>query len=368
MLTLKKYKFEILLLLFLSFSFFLTFYTTGFPLGGDNWVGRVQVLAGEAGAEIFSEGLGQAFLRPLGPLVAYFFTFFGLDAYSAMLLEDLIFYLVTPFLFFYAANYFFQDKKLAFYSSVFYSASYPFFKYSLGYMTDIGAWFFLILSILLTFKYLAVHQTDPKIENRILWLNPIVCFLGFLMKENGIVGIGFFVLIILLATGFDLSAKFKKVMVSASLLVLLVIIYQIVYYSIFHFNSFDFFTVTKDIYFNRNYNFFGIIKKIVTLFSLGWLYVLLGFYRIFKDKNRRNKIIILSLIPISFSFLLWPYQSERLMAIAVPLLSLLATAGINIKKPGIKFRLTESLLIIIFIVISRLTDYFIINFDFSFLG
>ncbi len=368
MLTLKKYKFEILLLLFLSFSFFLTFYTIGFPTGGDNWVGRIEVLAGQAGAEIFSEGLGQVFLRPLGPLVAYFFTFFGLDAYSAMLLEDLIFYLVTPFLFFYAANYFFQDKKLAFYSSIFYSASYPFFKYSLSYMTDIGAWFFLSLSILLTFKYLAVHQTDPKVGNRILWLNPIVCFLGFLMKENGMVGIGFFVLIILLATGFNWSVRFKKVMVPVLLFFLLVIIYQIIYYSMFHFNSFNFFSYTAETYFQRSYTLVGILKKIITLFSLGWLYALLGFYRIFKGQNRQNKIIILSLIPISFSFLLWPYQSERLMAVAVPLLSLLATAGINIKKPGMKLRLAESLLIIIFIAISRLTDYFIINFNFSFIG
>ncbi len=111
MANLKKFKFEIFLFLFLVFSFFLTFYTIGFPEGGDNFVGRVSFLTGQTGSEIFwpGRGFGWAFLRPLGPAMAAVISpLFG--AYGAMLLEDLIFYLLTPFVFFYAANYFFQQK------------------------------------------------------------------------------------------------------------------------------------------------------------------------------------------------------------------------------------------------------------------
>ena len=363
---LKKYKFEIFLIFLLIINFYLIYLVFGFEPGGDGWgyIKQTEILAGDP--FLYQKGSlqdwGRAFLRPLGPIIGALFLPLTNNAFGAVLLQNLIFYLLTPFLFFYAAHCFFKQKRLAFYSTVFYICAYPYLKFTLNYMFDIGAWFFIVLSILFTLKYLSVYKTDKKTANNILLFNPVVCFLGFLMKESGGLGIGFFILVILLATDFTLKEKIKKILIPIFLFSILLIFYEVAFYSSYHYYSFDFFSTISDT-FPRTYNFSNIAKKLIAVFSLGWFYVVLGTHRIFKEKDRRKMMILLALIPISFSFLFWSYQAERLMYVAGPLLAFLAVIGINIKRQGIKYRLTESLLIILFIAFNYLIDYLISNFD-----
>lgn len=365
---LKKYKFEILLIFILVANFFLIFQIFGFELGGDagGFLGGVDYLTGKKEVEFFSQEFGRLFLRPLAPLIGAFLTILVADSYQSMLLQNLIFYLTAPFLLFYAAYYFFKQKKLAFYASVFYITAYPYLDHSLNFMSDIGVWFFLVLSILLSLKYLSVHKANPKVGNIILWLIPIICFLGFLMKESGSIGIGFFILVILLATDFDLKEKIKKILLVTVIFSIILVAYEVVSYILFNYNFIVFYSDNLNHYANRNYNLSSIIKKLIATFSIGWLYVVFGAYRIFKSQDWQKKIILLALIPTSFSFLLWNYQTSRLMYVIGPLLSLLAVAGINIKKSGVKFRIIEALLIILFIVFNCLTQYLARNFDLLF--
>ncbi len=365
--NLRKYKFEIFLILILSLNFFLIFQIFGFTLGGDfaGYVEPISFLAGKTELNLSLQELGRLFLRPLGLIIGSFLAFFT-DAYSAMILEDLIFYLATPFLIFFAAYYFFKQKRPAFYAAIFYASAYPYLKFTINYMTDVGAWFFLVLSICLTLKYLSIYKSNPGGGKKILLLNPVLCFLGFLIKEDGGLGIGFLVLAILLATDLRLKEKIKNILITSFLFLALMVIYQIIFYNAYHYQFFSLFSTAADSYSARNYNFGSVAKKLTALFSIGWVFIAFGFFRIFKSKDRQKKMILLALIPTSFSFLLWPYQAERLMFVAGPLLSLLAAAGINMKKDGFKCRFLEGVLIIIFIGFNYLTDYLIINFDLLF--
>lgn len=357
---LKHYKFEIILLIILAINFFLIYLVFDFRLGGDDFIEPARFVLGEEGAQPNR----QFFIRPLGTLMTAGLAQF-MDVYQAAILKNLVFYLLTPFLLFYAADYFFKNKRTAFYSAIFYATAFPYLKFSLNYMVDIVSWFFLVLSIFLTLKYLSLtrENNNQKTANLILYLNPIICFLGFLVKESGGIGIIFFVLAILLVSNLSFKQKIKKIFIISAIFLLFVFLFQVFITYKYDDNLIKASQWASQSYLEKSYSITNIFKKIIALFSIGWLYVAIGIYKIFKAKDKRKILILLALVPGSLLFLIWPYQAERLMYIIGPLLALLAAAGIALKQNGWHYRLAEICFLILFIIFNYSIDYLVRNYD-----
>lgn len=92
-------------------------------------------------------------LKPLGILMALPFEFLGAGA--GLIAQNIVFYLLSTFLIFKIADLIFNDKKQAFLASLFFVTITQVLEVGLAYLTDMGAWFFYLLSIYLTLLYLA---------------------------------------------------------------------------------------------------------------------------------------------------------------------------------------------------------------------
>lgn len=358
MVAFNKIKLEVILLLFLAANFYLIFFVFHFNQPGDDYIYEIRYFAGDKSIVIDSFPKARVFLRPLVPAVGALLTNFT-DPFSALLAQDIFYYFLTPFLLYFAALLLFKDKKISLYAAIFYAGSYPYLKFTLNYMTDVAAWFFQVLSIFLTLKYLSIYKSDKKLANGLLILTPWVCFLGSLAKESGAVGIIFFILAILLATDYKFKVKMLNLaMVGAVIFILLASFQLIINYKFGH-NFFEMFSYHQGIYADKSHDFFKVIKKIAAVFSFGWILVVFGFYKLLKAADKTTKLAIFSLIPPSLIFLIWPYQAERLIFVAGPLLAFLAAYGLNSNKTNISWRFLEIIPLVFFVVVNYCLDYII---------
>lgn len=358
MIAFNKIKLEVILLLFLAANFYLIFFVFHFNQPGDDYVYEIKYFAGDESIIINSFPKARVFLRPLVPALGALLTNFT-DPFSALLVQDIFCYFLTPLLLFSAAFLIFRDKKISLFAAIFYAGSYPYLKFTLNYMTDVVAWFFQVLSIFLTLKYLSIYKSDKKLANGLLILTPLVCFLGSLTKESGAVGIIFFILAILLATDYKFKIKMLNLAVVGAIIFILLVSFQLIINYKFGYNFFELFSYTQKIYVDKSYDFFKVIKKIAVIFSIGWIFVFFGFYKLLKVADKTTKMVILSLILSSLTFLIWPYQAERLIFVAGPLLAILAAYGLNSNKTSIKWRFLEIIPLVFFVAINYCLDYII---------
>lgn len=269
-------------------------------------------------------------LRPLGPFLALPFEALGDGA--GLIIQNIIFYFLAAFLVFKIVEMIYQNKKQALWAVLFFVTATPVIESGLAYLTDMGAWFFYLLSLFLTLLYL-----KNKKENLVL-LNGFLSGVAVLMKENGGLGAIFFGLMILFSKGFNLKEKIWKIVKFALLFFLPIIILQAFAYKYFHYTSLDWYlrnaagspgegpALTALRYLGQLFRILGIL----------WIPLAFGLWVEIKNKNWARLKIYLALVPASFSFLLWSVSgSARAVFIFAPLGILLASFGFT--------RLTDSL-------------------------
>ena len=144
----KTHKFLLLALLFALLNMAAIFSVFGFQVYGDtpDWIDAIHWFRGEE-VEVSPLRL----IRPLGPLIAVPFEFLGEGA--GLIVQNILFYLLCTFLIFKITELIYHNKKQAFFACLFFITATPVIESGLAYLTDMGGWFFYLLSIFLTLIY-----------------------------------------------------------------------------------------------------------------------------------------------------------------------------------------------------------------------
>ena len=314
----------------------------GFQEYGDTegYINTIHGFLGQGEFEVFPW-----ILRPLGPLLAAPFEFLGEGA--GLIVQNVIFYLLSAYLIFRITELIYHKKRQAFFASLFFITATPVIEVGLSYLTDSGAWFFYLLSLFLTLLYL------KNGNEKLIPLNGFLCSLGFLMKENGGLGVLFFGIIILLSKKFSLKEKFFKIILFGIFFLIPLLIFQFFIYQHFHFTSLD--------WYHRGNGegallaTFRYLGQLFRVLGILWPFFLIGVWREWKEKNWEKLKIFFALLPASFSFLLWSTSAGgRATFIFAPLGIILASYGLEFFQPKMK----KATLIAFFMVLIIFNYYF----------
>lgn len=272
----------------------------------------------------------------------------------SILVQNVIFYFLCSYLIFLIINKIYKNPKQAFLGVCLLSAAYPVMAYGLAILIDAGGWFFYLLGILFSLKFLE----KQSIKNACLV--GLISGLGMYFKEVSIIGVFFFTSIILIATGLTLKEKIKYIFFCGISFSALFLLKEIIIYCITSFNSLDwYFFAWKGIKITGKgfyyYTPLRITIEVFRAFIFGWVFFLIGFRKEMLEKNeQRAKILISFLIP-AFSFLLWGWPHNRIMfAVLVPAV-LLASYGILGRKENF---IKETILLSLYVGI----NYFFLDF------
>ena len=318
---LKNNKFLIFAFIFALLNLGLIFSIFGSRTYADTpeWIETIHWLQGEE-TQVWPHRIS----RPLGLLLALPFEFLGEGA--GLIVQNIIFYLLCTFLIFKITELIYHNKKQALFASLFFVTATSVIEVGLAYSTDAGAWFFYLLSIFLTLLYL------KNKNEKLIILNGFLSGVGFLMKENGALGILFFGMIILLSKELNIKKKIFKIIRFGIFFLIPITLLQFFTYQYFNFTSLDFYLLhfTEDVrgtegLLLRSLKYFG---QLFRTLGILWIFFFIGLWREWQEKNPERIKIFLALVPFSFSFLIWPTSSGRFAFIFAPLGILLATRGL----------------------------------------
>lgn len=296
-------------------------------------------------------------LHPLGPLLALPFEY--IDPGAGLIVQNIIFYFLSIFLVFKIVVEIFSNKRQAFFSVILFASAIPVLKVGLAYLTDTGAWFFYFCSVLLSLYYI------KKRDFIFLGLSALLSGVGVLMKENGGLGLLFFTSLILLIHDIGWKDKFKKIFLFSLFFLFPIIIFQVYVYLAFEYTYLDWYLYNSEAFlFNYGIGWlalshtYGMLK---TLNYTGWLLFLVGLAVFFYEKSKglikkETTVILLALLPSSFSFLLWPASEIRLTFIFVLLGVLLASKGM-IFLESLLYGKGGKVLVFLFLIIIIFLNY-----------
>ncbi|MFZ5559780.1 MAG: glycosyltransferase family 39 protein [Patescibacteria group bacterium] len=299
--------------------------------------------------------------RPLAPLLSLPFEFLGEG--MGLLIQSIVFYLLAIYFIFKITEIVYKDQLQALFASIFYAFAIPALNYSLAFKaTNFGSWFFCIFSIYLTLLYF------KKRHEKLLIFNGLISGLGFLMKENGGLGILFFIAMVLLSKEFGLKEKVLKIIKFSAFFITPIILWEITVLVLTPFSHLDVFSHVWRTYIIEEgpIKTLSALTHLLALFAtfglLGWLVVLWGALKEWQNKNKERMKILLALVPFSSVSLIWPFPDTRHAFIVGTLGALLASYGLINLKNIFKNKKIGLLLIIVilslYIVFNYLSYYF----------
>lgn len=319
----QNHKYLILALFFASLNIGTIFLIFGFQRYGDTpeYLQTIRLLGGEDSGVIL-----RRIITPLGPFLALPFEFLGEGA--GLVVQNIIFYLLSAFLIFRITELIYHQKKQALLASLLFSSSVPLLTTGLAYLIDMGGWFFYLLSIFLTLLYL------KNKEGKFITLNGLLSGLGTLMKESGVLGMPFFGLAILLSGDLKFKEKISKLLHFAVFFLIPFLAFQAFMFKYFHFTFLNVYlngrvgqAAGEEGLILSSMRYLG--QFFIVLGTL-WPFVLIGALREVREKNQARLKIFLALLPSSLSFLFWSTGAGmRTVAFFLPLGILLATYGLD---------------------------------------
>lgn len=316
-----KYKYLVVALLLTLLNLFLLWIFFGFQSDVDSGGYLETIKALLAGDRDFLSLLPHRILRPGGVFLALPLAKF-LSPFAALSLENIIFYFFSAYLVYRIAREILDNKSLAVLSVVFFITTYPMLRFGPIALTDMGAWFFYLLSIYLTILFLK----NPK--SWLVCLNGLACGIGVLFKESGGMGILFFVLALLLTRRYSYQQILSWLAKFLLFFLLPITLNQSVVYYYFHYSYLNWYVYNSLTYLKSSYTIFNLAKNFFILFGLGWVFFLIGCWRLWRQRVNDNKFYLyLALLGPSLSFLLWPDLTARLMFISGLLFCLVAVKG-----------------------------------------
>ncbi len=317
-----------------------------------SYVSTIEYVLGLPGGELALHRI----LNPLPILIgALLFPLTGGE--NALIFQNVIFYTLSILLVFLLVHKIYKNEKQAFYGAVIFMTAYPVLAYGLAALTDMSGWFFFLLTALLSLNFL------EKPSFKTAALAGLVAGFGMLFKENVAAAPIFFVSLLLITLRQPLKEKIKYILTFGLAFLIFPVINSIILdhlFSYYYLNTFQELgaggTAAGGFYM---YSFPRIILEIIRVFLVGWLFVLLGFFKEFKIKEKQRDRILLAFIPPALSAFLWMCPHNRILFIAFPILVLLGSFGLlrNLKNPKTNL-LVESGMLILYISV----NYFFLGF------
>lgn len=301
-----KYLLIVLLLVLINTA--AVFYMFGFQKFGDSdsYIYLVDWFLGKENQIIVEGGpnISAYILRPLIALLAA--PFQELSRGLGIIIQNVLFYFLGAYLVFRITDLIYKNKEQAMFASILYAFAIPWLNVGLGYMTNAGAWFFVIFSIYLTLLYF------KKPSEKLLILGGLVSGAGMLLKETGGLGVLFFATALLLSKNFSFSEKFSKMLKFGVFFLIPPVIWEIIVIIFFppFSHAYLFLVLKKDIIDGASKIKILLALKQATAFLatfglLGWSLILFGAWKEWKEKNPERARIILAFVPFSLIFLAW---------------------------------------------------------------
>ncbi|MFH0907069.1 MAG: glycosyltransferase family 39 protein [bacterium] len=289
------------------------------------------------------------------PLMLYGSIAFGFlfgSEQAGMLAVNILFYFLIVYVFYRIVELIYQNKKVALIASILFFANYCMFNYGVTYRTDMGGWFFFLLTTLFAIKY---YQSQLR-NSRFLIYSVLAAAIGVLFKEYGALGmisLGFLILFSKVA----FKQKVKKILISGALFIVIPFFYHLFIYLKFNYSYFDWYFYAFNIYIDSpetlesNYSIILLIKVFGWVFLVGWPIFLYGLYQQWKNYDKQRIILLLSLLPASLAFLAWPALTQRIAFIFVPWLALVAGFGLG----QIKNKYLIIIILLVYVLVNYLT-------------
>lgn len=291
----------------------------GTTVSGDylEYVATAQSIAGDPDGRI----VPHRFLKPLAPaVIAGLATM--VDYKTAVLAQALFFYFALVVAMFLLTHEFFNDRFRAVLVTSLLTLSYPVLKYGVELNIETGAWFFYVLSLWLTVKFL-------KSPVRLIFLaNAAVITIGFLWKEYSIVSAIIFGLTLIIHPQLALTQKIRYIAAYAALFLTIHIPLQIYVYMQYGYTYLSWYMSNAPAGVAAGeFTLRTITKSTAALLGLAWLLVPLGFMRFALFATWQKRFFQTALLPPFIGYV-WGYISSRLLYVMAPPFLLVAGMGL----------------------------------------
>ena len=325
-----------------------------------SYLSTIKYILGEPGGEVALHRI----LNPLPILIGASLSPLA-DGENALILQNVIFYVLSVLLIFFLVYEIYHNEKQAFYGTVLFMTAFPVLAYGLAALTDMSGWFFFLLTVLLSLNFLK----NPSFRTAIL--PGLVASFGMLFKENVAAAPIFFASLVFIAANLSFKEKIKYLIVFGLAFLFFPLINSLI---LNHFFSYYYLTTFQDIGAGGKavegfymYTFPRILIEIGRAFLIGWIFILLGVFREFSIKNKERIKILLAFIPPSLSVFLWICPHNRMFFIAFPILVLLGSFGLLRTCKNTKIGLlAEAVFLIIYVVINYAILEFLLKYGIYF--
>jgi hypothetical protein len=255
-------------------------------------------------------------LRAFKPFPGVFGSLFTpiITPVEALQLLNLLFLFGLPFVAFKFLRELNFSPREATWGALWLITGYPLLKYGLAISTDIGSWFFALLS-----AYFVLKGIRTKSYREVI-LASLLGFIGGTVKEPGVFGLIFGGLYILFTYH---SRNMRKTFAFLSALVFPALLLEITLFSVLMYAGFPSFfdwygQVAHDDFIKENYQILKYVGVSLSSFSLLILYACVGLYgalRKYESIGKHTVAVILALLLASLPVLLWKIFISRVLYI-----------------------------------------------------
>jgi hypothetical protein len=285
---------------------------------------------------------GGYILKPLAPALIFLLTPVAGGLMPAFMLIALLLYLACAVIFFLFAKLFLKDDILALLGTLLFIFSYPMLKYGLDLYVETGAWFFYILGLYLTLRF--VQQ--PSLQ--VLGAHCAVVIIGFLWKEYSVVNYVIFNLILLLYPEFSIKKKIYWLTLYNIPFVIFNALWQLFAYIKFGASYFEWYFGTKTGA-ASGWSVFNVTKSMFALLTFSWFLVPFGLLKLgWQSLSSPMRLFLLTTLITPFMAFLWGWLSSRLFYVIAPMFILIAMLGLKYFSNNRYFQVSVAGLILSF--------------------
>jgi len=229
-----------------------------------------------------------------------------LSAVPVIFLMNLCFYLgIVTLLYKLLERYLDQPPARAALGALWFAGSYPMFKYGFELLTDIGGWFFALLTV-----YLALRAVERKAWVYFLAAGTTAA-VGLLAKETGGMGMLFILFYLLLIRR---AIGWKRVLTaylwSGIPFIVITVFVQFIVWQAFHYSYADWLFGAGDIMNASRRTFLHFIGTQGMAFHVLWILFFIGLANV---RTLKEKAKILAITPVGLTALAWAFLVVRIL-------------------------------------------------------
>lgn len=241
------------------------------------------------------------------------------------ILQNIIAFYACGFLIYSIIKHIYKEKTIALSAMIMFTTCQVFAVFSLFIISDVIAWFFILLLI-----YMTLINSNKKNNLTQALLIGIIACIGVFSKENAIAGLVFFIFFILFSNK-KLINKITLITTALLSFLILFICGLLIMEKTLGTSIISRISDTRK-YYDMVYYKFSDIGQFYRIFDVFWLIFIISLPQIFKQiYYHKNQIILASLSTLIVTILLLPihpFVSDRIFFTIVPFLIILSGYGL----------------------------------------